>query len=292
VKILLKKIMFDSDPIRSEQSEEGLTVLAASLHRYGQINPVRVRPVLEKPGFYKLIYGYRRVEAAYRLGWTTIEATVDKVGDEQALMLSLIENMVREEMNPLDIAKAIKRLMVITRLSARELARRGLMSKSRISQFLGLLDDPEPVQRAIQSGDLSERQARALRRVIKDVGVHLVDSEGDNKVISKGGHNVAREKIANKVIDEGLTAKEIKTLGKNLQEAEDDIAKDKLLEDNFTVRIVDDVAKWGVGWLDMLCDLSELAGKDELSQDDVIIVNSWLDRIDDTTKKLRRELGK
>lgn len=292
MKISLEKIVFEKAPIRSEQSEEGLTVLAASLRQYGQINPVRVRPVLEKPGFYRLIYGYRRLEAAYRLGWTTVEAIIDKVDDEQALMLSVIENLVREQMNPLDIAKAIKRLMVATGWTGRELARRGFISTGRISQLLSLLDDPEPVQEAIQSGDLSERQARALRKVIKDVDVHQVNSEGDDQVISKGGHNVDSEKIANKIIDEGLTAKEIKALGKNLREAEDDVARDKLLEDSFIVQIVDEVAKWGIGWLDTLCDLSKLAKKNELSQNDVIIINSWLDRIGDATKKLQEELGK
>lgn len=143
MKIELQYIQSSPNPIRSSWDEEKLNELAQSLKEQGLIQPIKVRSC---ENGYEIVYGHRRVEAARRAGFTEIEATVEEVDDQQTLIQALIENVQREDMTPLDTARALKALKDVTGWSAHEIERQGILDNSRVVRFLALLNQSEEVQ--------------------------------------------------------------------------------------------------------------------------------------------------
>lgn len=152
---------------RERMGSEALATLAASIERSGLMQPVVVRRVVS--GRYELIAGERRWRAIKSLGWTEIPAIVQDVDDQAAAELALIENLQREDLNPMDRAKALRRLADEFGLSHHAIGERVGMDRATVSNLLRLNElDPATAQ-AVRDGLVSMGHAKVLLGV-SDVG--------------------------------------------------------------------------------------------------------------------------
>ena len=141
-------------------SKQALEELAASIQEQGVIQPLIVRRM--EGGKYELIAGERRMRAAKLAGLETVPVVVSSAAPEQVLELALIENIQREDLNPIEEALAYKELQDRYRLTQEEIARRVGRERSSITNALRLLTLPEEIRGDIIEGRLSMGQARAL----------------------------------------------------------------------------------------------------------------------------------
>ena len=145
---------------RTRFDAEALSALAASIEASGVIQPLLVRPLPD--GSYELIAGERRWRAAQEAGLEKVPAIVRDSERAERLQVALIENMVREDLNPVEEAKACAALVEDLGLSKEELARRIGRSRPAVSNLIRLLDLPDEALELLESGDLSEGHGRAL----------------------------------------------------------------------------------------------------------------------------------
>ena len=141
---------------------ESLEALASSLGEQGVLQPVLVRP---RAGGYELIAGERRWRAAKLAGIERIPALVRPTGDAETLELALIENMAREDLNPVEEARACAALAEELGLTREEIGRRVGRSRVAISNLVRLLELPDDVLEMLEQGALSEGHGRALLMV-------------------------------------------------------------------------------------------------------------------------------
>jgi len=147
---------------RHDMNEAALEELARSIRTHGVIQPIVVRPI---DGRYQIIAGERRWRAAQRAGLLRVPVVMREVpgGDEQTLLqLSLIENIQREDLNPIEQAMAYRRLVDEFRLTQEEVAEEVGKDRSSVANTLRLLKLPEEVRRHVAAGRLSMGHARAL----------------------------------------------------------------------------------------------------------------------------------
>ena len=160
VHISIDKIKSNPYQPRAKMDEEKLLELTASIQEKGIIQPVVVRQVGDE---FELVAGERRLSAAKKLGWEKIPAVITgKLSKEDMLELSLIENLQREDLNPIDAARGYQRLLEECDLSQAQLAQKIGKERSSIANTLRLLNLPEEVQKLISDGELSEGHARAI----------------------------------------------------------------------------------------------------------------------------------
>jgi ParB family transcriptional regulator, chromosome partitioning protein len=154
--------MIVPNPHQPRQSfeEESLVALSASLRERGVLQPVLVRPV--PGGTYELIAGERRWRAAEMAGFDTIPALVRPRDDAESLELALIENMAREDLNPVEEARACALLVEELGLTREDVGRRVGRSRVAVTNLLRLLDLPDEVLELIASAALTEGHGRAL----------------------------------------------------------------------------------------------------------------------------------
>jgi ParB family chromosome partitioning protein len=145
---------------RTQFDEEALAALTASVRELGVLQPVLVRPT--GGGSYELVAGERRWRAAKRAGLSLIPAIVRTVDDTLSLEQALVENIQREDLNPLDEAAAYQQLLEDFHLTHDELASRVGKSRAAISNTLRLFQLPPTVQRLVAEGRLTAGHARAL----------------------------------------------------------------------------------------------------------------------------------
>jgi ParB family chromosome partitioning protein len=145
---------------RRSFDEDALVALAESLKDRGVLQPVLVRPVAG--GTYELIAGERRWRAARLAGLETVPAVVRPDDDAASLELALIENMAREDLNPVEEARACAALVEELGLTREEVGRRVGRSRVAVSNLLRLLDLPDDVLALLEDGSLSEGHGRAL----------------------------------------------------------------------------------------------------------------------------------
>jgi ParB family chromosome partitioning protein len=145
---------------RQSFDEETLLSLADSLRERGLLQPVLVRP--RPGGTYELIAGERRWRAAQLAGLDTLPAVVREHADRDSLELALIENMAREDLNPVEEARACALLVEELGLSREEVGRRVGRSRVAVSNLLRLLDLPDEVLELLVEGRLTEGHGRAL----------------------------------------------------------------------------------------------------------------------------------
>jgi ParB family chromosome partitioning protein len=145
---------------RRRFDEEALQALAGSLGARGVLQPVLVRA---KPGgMYELVAGERRWRAAKIAGLETVPALIRPHGDAQALELALIENMAREDLSPIEEARACAALVEELGLTREEVGRRVGRSRVAVSNLMRLLDLPDETIELLEEGALSEGHGRAL----------------------------------------------------------------------------------------------------------------------------------
>ena len=168
--------------------EAGLDELASSMRKEGLLQPVVVRPLAE--GRFELIAEERRWRAAQRAGIHQIPAVVRDVPDEKLLELALIENLQREELNPIEEAEAYRILVDDLELTQNEVAERVGKQRTTVANALRLLNLPELVKDMVRGRRLSMGHARALL-ALEDVS--------------------AIESLARRVVAEGLSVREVET---------------------------------------------------------------------------------
>ncbi len=157
---------------RTEFDEEALNELASSIKEHGVIQPVLVEE--GENGKYYIIAGERRTRAAKLAGLTKIPVRIQKFSDEKKLEVALIENIQRENLNPLEEALAYKKLMEMTGVTQDEVARRVGKNRSTVANALRLLKLPEDMQNALSSGEISAGHARALLSVSDSTDMRML----------------------------------------------------------------------------------------------------------------------
>lgn len=145
---------------RSRFDEAALTELAASIAATGVVQPVLVRPLPD--GRFQLIAGERRWLASQKAGKETIPAILRQVSDEQAMEMTIVENLQRADLNPMEQARAYDRLSREFKLTQEQMAQRTGKDRASVANFLRLLKLPGEVQGKVEAGDLSFGHARAL----------------------------------------------------------------------------------------------------------------------------------
>jgi ParB family chromosome partitioning protein len=140
--------------------EASLAELADSIRARGVIQPIVVRPVEE--GRYEILAGERRWRAARLAGEAEVPALIREVPDEAALGIGLIENIQREDLNPIEEGNGLKRLIDEFKLTHEEVARAVGRSRAAVTNMLRLLDLAPPVQDMLQEGRIDMGHARAL----------------------------------------------------------------------------------------------------------------------------------
>ncbi len=171
---------------RRRFDETALDALAESLRTSGLVQPVVVRPLGE--GGYELIAGERRWQAAKRAGIDRIPALVRDAADRERLELALVENVVREDLNPMELAHAVAALVEDFGQTHAHVASTLGRSRPGISNLLRLLELPDPVQELVQDGTLSEGHARAV-------------------LMADGAR--ARRELAERAVAEGLSVRQV-----------------------------------------------------------------------------------
>lgn len=144
---------------RQSFSEESIRELAQTLQKDGLLQPIVVR---QNDDGYEIIAGERRFRAAQSLGWQKIPAIVNNMSDDQAASLALIENLQREDLNPIEEARAYQRLMKLNNFTQTQLAQEMGKSQSYVANHLRLLKLTPKVQSYLIKGLLTARHGRAL----------------------------------------------------------------------------------------------------------------------------------
>jgi ParB family chromosome partitioning protein len=145
---------------RSHVNEEHLAELAASIKSNGVVQPILVRPLAS--GRFQLIAGERRWLASQLAGKATVPAILRQVSDEQAMEITIVENLQRADLNPMEQARAFDRLSREFHMTQEQMAQRTGKDRTTVANFLRLLRLPATVQSRVESGELTFGHARAL----------------------------------------------------------------------------------------------------------------------------------
>lgn len=165
--IEIDKIKTNPFQPRKEFNQKELKELAESIEKYGILQPLIVRKIeKEVPSGqkveYQLIAGERRLRASKMIGLKEVPVIIKEVSKENELPISLVENIQRENLNPLEKALAFKRLIEEFQFTQKEIAKIVGKSRESIANTLRLLSLPEEIQKGIQKGEISEGHARAI----------------------------------------------------------------------------------------------------------------------------------
>lgn len=145
---------------RTRFEEAALTELAASITATGVVQPILVRPLPN--GRFQLIVGERRFLASKKAGKQTIPAILRQVSDAQAMEITIVENLQRTDLNPMEQARAYDRLSREFKLTQEQMAQRTGKDRASVANFLRLLRLPDEIQAKVESGELTFGHARAL----------------------------------------------------------------------------------------------------------------------------------
>lgn len=156
----ITRILPNSQQPRKSFDEEGLNELADSIRAHGVIQPIVVQPLPDS--FFQIIAGERRWRASQRAGLLRMPAVIREIGVESSLEIALIENLQREDLNPIEEAQAFEKLIVDLGLTQEEVANRVGKSRATITNMLRLLRLPPEVQLWIGENKLSTGHAKAL----------------------------------------------------------------------------------------------------------------------------------
>lgn len=161
--ILISQIQANPFQPRTDFDDEAMSELSESIRIHGIIQPITVR----KMGYdsYQIISGERRTRASILAGLTKIPAYVRVANDQEMLEMALIENIQREELNPIEIALSYKRLIDECNLNQEELGDRVGKNRSTVNNYLRLLKLPDVVQLALKEGKITMGHARAIINV-------------------------------------------------------------------------------------------------------------------------------
>lgn len=189
---------------RSHFDQEAMEELASSIRQIGIIQPITVRKISDNR--YQLIAGERRLRAAVIAGLSRIPAYVRTADDQSMLELALVENIQREDLDPIEVAISYQRLIEECKLTQESMSERVGKKRSTISNYLRLLKLPAEIQLGLRTSRLSMGHARTLI-TIDDPAVQLV--------------------VYKKILDDSLTVRKIEELVRNLQSKRQQGGKEK-----------------------------------------------------------------
>ena len=202
---------------RSRMDQVALAELAASIRAQGLMQPILVRPLVN--GAYEIIAGERRWRAAQLAELKEVPVVVRQVADEAALAMALIENIQREDLNALEEALGIQRLIDEFGMTHESAAVALGRSRSAVSNLLRLLSLPEPVREMLHCGEIDMGHARALLSlpVLKQI-------ETAQQVVRKNLSVRETERLVQQLL-EGSPAREIKPLDPDVARLQEEVAE-------------------------------------------------------------------
>ncbi|MFA5814580.1 MAG: ParB/RepB/Spo0J family partition protein [Bacteroidales bacterium] len=189
---------------RSHFDQDALEEMAASIRQFGIIQPITVRKLADKK--YQLIAGERRLKAAVIAGLTRIPAYVRTADDQSMLELALVENIQREDLDPIEVAISYQRLIDECKLTQENMSNRVGKKRSTISNYLRLLKLPAEIQLGLRTSKLSMGHARTLIN-IEDPAIQLI--------------------IYQKILDNNLSVRKIEELVRQIQTERKPVNKEK-----------------------------------------------------------------
>ena len=163
----LTKIEPNPDQPRKVFEQSSLDELAESIRQHGVITPITVRRA-DKDGYYQIIAGERRWRAARQAGLEDIPAMILEASESEVMELALIENLQRQDLNPIEEAEGYERLMKQFGLTQEQVAQRVVKSRSAVANALRLLALPDAVRSMVSEGELSGGHARAVLAVAEE----------------------------------------------------------------------------------------------------------------------------
>ena len=202
--ISLSEIRSNPYQPRKTFDEESLNELAESIKEYGVVEPVIVKKSIKG---YELIAGERRCKAAKIAGLVKVPAIVKDFSDAEMMEIALLENIQREDLNPIDIASSIQNIIDARGMTQEEFAKKFGKSRSYITNLLGLLRLPEPVKKLVENKTLSMSHARALSKI-----------DDENKILS----------LAERTVKENLNVRDIERLASKSNIGKKEIKVEKL----------------------------------------------------------------
>ena len=188
--------LIDANPVQPRRvfQPDALRQLADSIHEHGIIQPLVVR---SRGARYQLVAGERRWRAAKLAGLSEVPAVVQEIPDDQLLEITLIENIQREDLNPIELAIALDRMAHELNISQDEIGRRTGKDRSTISNSIRLLQLPHDLQQLVAERRLSAGHARSL--------LALTDED-------------MQRKLAEKIVAQGLSVRQVERMTKRLTE--------------------------------------------------------------------------
>ena len=177
--------------------EEALNELASSIKEHGIVQPIIVKKSIKG---YELVAGERRTKAAKIAGLETVPAIVKDFDDEEMMEIALIENIQRENLNPIEEAMAYDSILRSSNITQEGLAKKFGKSRSYITNSLGLLRLPDDTKKYVEDNKLSMSHARALSKL-----------EDNNQI----------NRLANKIVTEGLNVRAIENITRDIHEQEE-----------------------------------------------------------------------
>ena len=213
---------------RTRMDEGALAELADSIRTQGIMQPILVRPVDAAKGRYEIIAGERRFRAAQLAGLTEVPVLVREVADEHAAAMALIENIQREDLNPLEEAQGVKRLLEEFGLTHEQAATAIGRSRSATSNLLRLLNLAAPIQTMLLAGDIDMGHARALLAVDNATQIQLA-----NQIIAKRLSVREAEKLVSQIGTENKT----KTSKKDKSGSRDVVRLEEILSDQLGTKV-------------------------------------------------------
>ena len=188
VKVKISELRSNPYQPRQVFNEEALQELAASIKEHGVFQPIIIKKSIKG---YEIIAGERRVKASQMAGLTEIPAIIRDFSDEEMMEIALLENLQRENLNPMEESRAYKKLIEALNITQEELAKKLGKSRSYITNMIGLQTLPDTVQNLISENKLTMGHAR---------------------VLSKLESKEQQQELANKVINEGMSVRQLETL--------------------------------------------------------------------------------
>lgn len=194
IEIPLEEIQSNPYQPRKTFNEESLQELAESIKEYGIVQPIIVKKNIK--GYY-LIAGERRTKAARLAGLETIPAIIKELNDQEMMEIALIENIQREDLNPIDEAQAYLNIIELGKLTQEEFATRFGKSRSHVTNMLGLLKLPTATKTLVEKNKLTMGHARALSKISDENLVNtLADRVLENNLsVRELEHLIAEENM-------------------------------------------------------------------------------------------------
>jgi ParB family chromosome partitioning protein len=215
LEVEIEKLRPNTGQPRKKFDQEKINELAQSIKEHGILQPLVVRPMGEE---YQIVAGERRYRAAQELGLEKVPVVIKDLTDNQVLEIGLIENIQREDLNPIEEALAYQELITKFGLTQEQLAEKLGKSRSAIANALRLLNLPQEIQGELANGAITMGHARAL------LGIEDVKEQ---------------KKIANEIIEKDLNVRQVEDLVRRQQSKKKKTAPKQAAENIYLAEIED-----------------------------------------------------